>query len=134
MEAEVDFSGRAVRLVAFHPMPPIRASFHQQRNDTLLSVAKAAHVSGKPTILAGDFNASPWSSAMAGLSAFGMRRAGSLQGTWPAALGAVGLPLDQVVVSPEWARESFEVINHAGSDHRATFARLQLVQPPRPSQ
>ena len=126
MEAEISFNQRTVRLIAFHPMPPVRANFHQQRNVTLLSMAKAAQASSEPTIIAGDFNASPWSSAMVGLDGFGMCRASSLEGTWPAALGVVGLPLDQVLISPEWSVESNEVIPHPGSDHRATFTRLQL--------
>ena len=126
IEAKLDVGAQAMRIVAFHPMPPIEARFHMTRNNTLRELAESARRDNVPTIIMGDFNATPWSSAFEGLDELGFRRAGGLEGTWPAKLGRVGLPIDQIMVSPQWFVQSFGVMEMSGSDHRAILARLQL--------
>lgn len=130
--AELDMDGKPLRVIAFHPMPPLEPRFHTARNVALKSMARDAQHHDAPTVIVGDFNATPWSSALTGLDTLGFRRASSLEGTWPAALGVMGLPLDQVLVSKTGAVESFRVIDGLGSDHRATLTQLRFVSPPAP--
>jgi endonuclease/exonuclease/phosphatase (EEP) superfamily protein YafD len=77
-----------------------------------------------PTLVVGDLNATPWSSAFKGL---GLKRAGDLTGTWPAALGAFGLPLDHVLVSTHWSVAAAHVHGGLGSDHLALIVSLTRV-------
>jgi len=131
--AELDVDGKPLRVIAFHPMPPLEPRFHTARNEALKSMARDAQHNDAPTVIVGDFNATPWSSAFTGLDALGFRRASSLEGTWPAALGVMGLPLDQVLFSKTGAVESFRVIDGLGSDHRATLTQLHFASPPAPN-
>jgi len=127
---ELDMDGKTLRVIAFHPMPPLEPRFHTARNVALKSMARDAQHHDAPTVIVGDFNATPWSSAFTGLDALGFRRASSLEGTWPAVMGVMGLPLDQVLVSKTGAVESFRVIDGLGSDHRATLTQLRFASPP----
>jgi endonuclease/exonuclease/phosphatase (EEP) superfamily protein YafD len=126
IEADVEIGASSVHLIALHPMPPIEARFHTRRNMMLREIAESEKVSGKPTVIVGDFNATPWSSAFASLRGQGFRRASSLEGTWPAPLGALGLPLDQLLVSEAWSVDAFKVLDGLGSDHRAILSRLNM--------
>ncbi|WPL23281.1 endonuclease/exonuclease/phosphatase family protein [Thiorhodovibrio frisius] len=79
----------------------------------------------KASILAGDLNASPWSSAFAGLSQTEVRRASGLQPTWPAVgQGWFGIPIDQVLVTTAWWGAESGSTRSLGSDHRARSVLL----------
>jgi endonuclease/exonuclease/phosphatase (EEP) superfamily protein YafD len=88
-----------------------------------------------PLIVLGDFNAAPWSEAVARAArTLGVEPVGGLRFTWRSKLsgwfGPLGplmsLPIDHALVSPgvgvEWAR-TFEI---PGSDHRGVLLRLQV--------
>ncbi|WP_341650108.1 endonuclease/exonuclease/phosphatase family protein [Thauera humireducens] len=107
---------------AVHPMPPISADFHLRRAELFTSEASWASSQPLPSIIAGDFNASPWSSAMQTLAAAGLIRATSLQATWPSALPVI--PIDQIVTSEHWSLIEAGVGPDVGSDHRPAFARV----------
>jgi endonuclease/exonuclease/phosphatase (EEP) superfamily protein YafD len=116
IEAVLDWQGQEITVVAFHPMPPISVADHLQRNDLLAALAQ--RFTNTPTVIVGDFNATPWSSAFAVPERNGFARASSLQPTWPAAWGGVvGLPIDQVIVSRHWAVAERAVGTDIGSDH-----------------
>jgi len=123
---DVMHEGQLVRLAAVHPMPPISAAYRQKRDVRLLQVAEDMAQEGVPSIIAGDFNTTPWSSAFLALDMKGFRRAGGLEGTWPATLGPAGLPMDQVLVNEYWEVGSHEVLDGIGADHRAVLTSLQL--------
>lgn len=116
IEAVLDWKGTEVTLVAIHPMPPISAADHGRRNRMLADIA--ARYADRPTIVLGDFNATPWSAAFRAPRHKGFMVAGGLHPTWPASLrGLIGLPIDHAMVSRHWS-----VIDHAigpdlGSDH-----------------
>lgn len=127
IEAQLQWQGRAVEVIALHPMPPLSPHYHRVRNATLSALANQAAVSGSPTILAGDLNATPWSSAFSGLAQRGLHRASGLAATWPAALrGLIGIPIDQVLVSRHWAVVASDVGPPLGSDHLPVLTRLTL--------
>jgi endonuclease/exonuclease/phosphatase (EEP) superfamily protein YafD len=128
LRARLLWQGRPIHLAALHPMPPLSPHFHAARDAQLRAAAEAA--TGQPAVLAGDFNATPWSSAFVGLGDLGFRRAGSLRPTWPAiGRGLMGIPIDQVAVSPHWAVASSRLGPALGSDHLPVLVRLVLQAP-----
>lgn len=127
IEAEIDWQGHLLKVIAFHPMPPLEPRYQVERDSKLRSLAKAAIDEGHPAILAGDINATPWSSAFSGLADHGLRRATGLAPSWPTELqGFMGIPIDHVLVTPRWAVVQSEIGPELGSDHFPVIARLVL--------
>jgi len=127
LTAKLDVAGQRVRILAEHPMPPLSRQYHAQRNQKLAARAADASASALPTVLAGDLNATPWSSAFAGLAGKGLRRASGITPSWPAIGRAFpGIPIDHVLVSSHWAVVSAERGPDLGSDHYPVLVRLAL--------
>ena len=125
IEAQLQWHGQPIGIIALHPMPPLSPQYHSVRNTKLAALAKQATASAIPTVLAGDLNATPWSSAFSGLAQLGLRRASGLAATWPAALqGVLGLPIDHVLVTHHWAVVARQVGPELGSDHLPVLVRL----------
>ena len=125
IEAQVAWQGRRIHLLAVHPMPPISAHFHTERNAKLARWAHAAGASRLPTVVAGDLNATPWSTAFNELDALGLRRATGLAPTWPSVLhGISGIPIDHVLASRHWRLVASGRGPDLGSDHQPVIARL----------
>lgn len=130
VEMRVRWGDRTIGLAALHPMPPQTPRFHALRNGKLASLTPAAGPDTVPTIVAGDFNATPWSDAFDGLARRGWRRATGLGPTWPAAWrGWMGIPIDHVVVTRDWRVVRSEVGPNVGSDHFPVLVRLALESP-----
>lgn len=101
-----------------------------------------------PMVVAGDFNATPWSGAVAAVARItGTEIVGGLRPTWLFAAAPdwlrriAGLPIDHVLVSPEIAVEGAQSFAIPGSDHRGVLVRLRVPRhvsqrrrrpPPRP--
>jgi endonuclease/exonuclease/phosphatase (EEP) superfamily protein YafD len=86
------------------------------------------HIAGLegPLVVAGDFNATPWSFALQGFrTSTGLCGAPGYRPSWPAWADAVGLPIDQVFVSPG-VGVTAEVLAPAGSDHLPIGAVVAL--------
>lgn len=125
IEAQLQWRGQPVGIIALHPMPPLTPQYHRVRNAKLAALAKHATASDIPTVLAGDLNATPWSSAFSGLAQLGLRRASGLVATWPAVLqGVLGLPIDHVLVTQHWAVVARKVGPQLGSDHLPVLVHL----------
>jgi len=125
IEALLQWHGQPVGIIAVHPMPPLAPQYHSERNAKLATLATHATASGIPTVLAGDLNATPWSSAFSGLEQLGLRRASGLAATWPAVLqGVLGLPIDHVLVTQHWAVVARKVGPQLGSDHLPVLVHL----------
>ncbi|MFG0382545.1 endonuclease/exonuclease/phosphatase family protein [Pseudomonas sp. zbq_18] len=128
LQAQTRFADCAIHITALHPMPPLTPAYHAQRNQQLngLLVDDA-----QPRLLAGDLNATPWSSAFSGLQARGWRRASGLAPTWPSfGAGLLGIPIDHVLASRHWHLLGHERGPDIGSDHLPVLVRLAL--PPCP--
>lgn len=126
LRAQLEFAGCALSMTAFHPMPPLLPEDQARRDRLLKQLIQASGAA--PALLAGDLNASPWSSAFAGLDALGWRRASGLGPTWPSTgLGLVGIPIDHVLASAHWRLLSSERGPDLGSDHLPVLARVELV-------
>jgi len=120
----VRWGAASLVLAAVHPMPPISADYHARRNALLAGEAAWAAGTGQPALLGGDFNASPWSSAVRPLTQGGWWRATALTPTWPASLPLI--PIDQILVTGHWRVLDAGVGPRIGSDHRPVYVRLSL--------
>ncbi|MBL8380028.1 MAG: endonuclease/exonuclease/phosphatase family protein [Burkholderiales bacterium] len=126
IEAEVDWNGQRVVVLAVHPMPPLSAHFAAERNAKLRAWSAKLAAAGAPGLIIGDLNATPWSSAFRGLDAARIRRTTTLQPTWPAALkGVMGIPIDHVLASSDWVRVASSLGPDLGADHRPVVVRLR---------
>lgn len=113
----------AFDLVAVHPTAPMGPA-RQARFD---AVDDALRGLGRRVVVVGDMNRAPWMHRLRRLATReGLRRAGSLGPTWPRQTAPLGLPLDQVLVSPEIGVRGFERAPFWGSDHRPVVAQLDL--------
>lgn len=126
LRAQLRLNGCGFGMTAFHPMPPLSPDFHARRDKRLRELLE---VSGKqPTLLAGDLNATPWSTAFAGLDARGWRRASGLAPTWPSlGAGIIGIPIDHVLATRHWRLLAQERGPQIGSDHLPVLVRLALA-------
>lgn len=124
---EVDWHGKPITAMAVHPMPPLSPHFHAARDRRLVDLAREIAAGDWPGVVAGDLNATPWSTAFRPLSELGLRRASGLTPTWPALFGGwFGIPIDHVLVTSDW-----QVIERLrgppfGSDHLPVLTRLRI--------
>lgn len=99
-----------------HPPPPAKPSWHGLRNSLMEHLVEEAELGS--SIVAGDFNATPWSAGMPRRALF---RATSLMPTW---LGV--LPIDQIMATSDWSVLDEGRGPDIGSDHRPVWAQLTL--------
>jgi len=86
----------------------------------------------RPIVVAGDFNATPWSHAVARMArASDTEVASGLRLTFPLRLlpwvPAIDMPIDQVLLPPGIVPDAVTVGPGPGSDHRSVIARLALT-------
>jgi endonuclease/exonuclease/phosphatase (EEP) superfamily protein YafD len=129
--AVIDVDGRPVRIVAVHPVPPLAVHWHHERDRLLRDLAQERDP--LPRVVAGDLNATPWSTALSNAAQTGnspLRRATGLSATWShRVLGLpIGIPIDHVLASPQWRRGASERGPAIGSDHRPVRAELHWVE------
>ena len=128
IEAQVRWQDHVISFVAIHPMPPLSPHYHAVRDSKLRALADAMVASRAPAILAGDFNATPWSSAFSGLAEQGLHRVTGLAPSWPAKMqGMLGIPIDHVLVTPHWAVAASLIGPDLGSDHLPVLVGLSLI-------
>lgn len=115
---QLDFQaqGTKVRLFGIHPMPPISAEDHFQRSLLMRQLVANAHQA--PTLVVGDFNASPWSSAMPKDTLY---RVLPLIPTW-----RYILPIDLIMGTSHWKVVKTGRGPAIGSDHFPVWAILTL--------
>ena len=116
--------------IATHPLPPINKQYFHSRNEQLLALAQEARISKNPLIIAGDLNATMWSSHYKVLcDEGGLRNARDGYGvgsTWPSMALWFGIPIDHIMVSEHFATQSFKVGRNTGSDHLPISVSLRL--------
>ncbi len=125
-------SGEVVRVQGLHPRPPVLFERGTTRRDaTLYRAALDAASSGRPSILAGDFNAVPWETTT--------QRAMRLGGLLDPRIGRglfvtygpdsflKGWPLDYVVYQDSFGLLEYRLLPNIGSDHRPVLAHLCLT-------
>jgi len=126
--AVVDFGGRAVTLAETHldwPWP------HRQA-ERVAALVPAFAALPPASLLAGDFNAAPWSATAARIAAAGrLKPVPGLGATWFPVIGAarlarLGLPLDQAMLGTGLDLIEATTLAAPGSDHRALRLRFAV--------
>ena len=126
--ATVDLGGRLVEIAALHLHWPWPFSQSYQIDNITPLLAETAETS----ILAGDFNAAPWSAASARIAnAGGMTPIGPAGPTWlyrllPEFLRFAGLPIDRVFTKGELVVHSVGTLEAVGSDHLPVLVEFSL--------
>lgn len=118
----VEVDGRPLHIIATHPVPPTLPRLLKER-DAQIAQVRALMV--EPFVLAGDFNATPWTPVFADIPG---RRIGAylFKPTWAFSLPLLGLPIDHIMISPAMKASDYRVAPFTGSDHRAILARVHL--------
>ncbi len=113
-------------LIAFHMVKPWFSGFAETEMTALEAALDAK--TAPPTILVGDFNAAPWSWRMRHIErSFGLRHAARPIATWPAGAGALGVPIDHVLLRGGTALSSVKPWGaDLGSNHRGLRAEIAL--------
>jgi endonuclease/exonuclease/phosphatase (EEP) superfamily protein YafD len=129
----LDWQGRSVAVAAVHLPAPTSARFHDRRNALMRDTAQWTHAQGRPAIVAGDLNATPWSRPLKQAAAEGLRRATGLAPSWPALPDWFGIvsgviPIDYVLASAHWSVIERRLGPNVGSDHRPVVVALRLTE------
>jgi endonuclease/exonuclease/phosphatase (EEP) superfamily protein YafD len=118
-----------VRLIVVHTSNPFRRSGMRSRNQLMKALAAELRRYEGPLVVAGDFNATPYTPAFAQfLSDAGLTTVRAYPGTYPQIAGDFGLPIDHVLVRGVRIVD-IEALDAFGSDHRPL--RADLVVPDR---
>lgn len=132
--ARVDFGGREATVATVHlhwPWPFSQAAQAERLRPALRALPDA-------TVLAGDFNATPWSAMVRGVAAVGgMTTVGPFGPTWihrklPSAALFAGLPIDNVLTKDGITVHSATRLAPAGSDHVPLFIEFSIRPPSAP--
>ena len=121
-----------VIMIATHPVAPVGPDHAINRDRLIAYIGTLVRRTHEPVILAGDFNATPWSRPMRGLVAgtdlaFGP---GAWLATWPVLLPRLlGVPIDHVLggngCRPATRRHGTRI----GSDHWPIVVEVRCLQP-----
>jgi endonuclease/exonuclease/phosphatase (EEP) superfamily protein YafD len=118
------------RFIATHPSPPFNGRATTVLEAHLAAVAAAAAAAPLPCIVAGDFNATPWSHpfrtlvATSGLRDTALGR--GVQATWNARYPVPRIPIDHILAPRNATVVSRVVGPDIGSDHFPVEAELIL--------
>ncbi|MEM7080465.1 MAG: endonuclease/exonuclease/phosphatase family protein [Pseudomonadota bacterium] len=129
IHASIDIHGHPLQFWGTHPPPPISPTMSTWRDDQLTALTR--QLQGIPlTILAGDFNTTPYTPKFARLLRnAAMQDAGvgfGVQGTWPWGFNLLSIPIDHVLHTQDMATTRSKVMWHTGSDHGALVVDLRL--------
>ncbi|MET7905133.1 endonuclease/exonuclease/phosphatase family protein [Streptomyces sp. NPDC005336] len=125
-------AGQRLRLQVAHPMPPMPGQLDLWRTELGRLRAYAADRGGKPTLIAGDFNATQDHAAFRALLDTGMRDSARAAGvsrtpSWPSATApALGAQIDHVLVSDALRPRTARFLDLRDTDHRALLVELDL--------
>ena len=120
-----------------HPIPPIGALNAADRDTYLARIATLASGDPLPVVVAGDFNATPWSHSMKPLFASGLSNTDDRlipSSTWNRTQPLVAIPIDHILFrDPRMTSDPsgafhFKVGPDLGSDHRPILA--DFIWPP----
>jgi endonuclease/exonuclease/phosphatase (EEP) superfamily protein YafD len=116
-----DADGTEVRIIGLHTRYNLVPYTYAAQFDWLVR-----HIPklGDRVIVAGDFNATPWSWQMTRLAASGLRRHGTYEVSWPWPLPM--MLIDNVLTTPDIKSVSFRTGPFLGSDHLPVVATVAL--------
>lgn len=118
-------------LIGAHPTPPVGGKFAQQLNDYIARISSISSAETSPVILAGDFNATLWSTTLNALIDSGFRTANRKGLAWTWSTSWIRLPfamqIDHIFLRGANV-EKFQVLQHIGSDHFPIMADILIPQ------
>ena len=130
--ATFDLDGKQFRLVGVHPVPPMNPFAFDARNE-LFTGLSADVIMNNPqhTIVAGDFNCTPWSPWFYKLcrdtNLENSMKGQGLGVSWtPFKTQLIGLPIDHVLAGSNIAVVSRDVGEWNGSDHRSVCVDFRI--------
>jgi endonuclease/exonuclease/phosphatase (EEP) superfamily protein YafD len=130
--AGIELAGISYQVIGTHPIPPAGDGNTRERNAQLRAVADYVAQSKDPCIVAGDFNATPWSSAFRDLtSRSGLTDSAlghGIQSSWNARSLLMRIPIDHVLVPKSLAVNRRAIGPDVGSDHYPVEATLSARQ------
>ena len=133
IDATVDAHGTSLRIIAVHFTSPGSPQRLQIRNLQLKDVAKWLDGNDTATVMAGDFNCTPFSNKFRDLcSATGLRdsrRGFGYLGSFPKSPFILRIPIDHAIVSPEIHVSGRELGNASGSDHLPLILDFSISRP-----
>ncbi len=122
--------GETVRFIGVHLRPPMSAEAAGERNAQLARVGEIVKTEPGSLIVAGDFNATPYSPVLAGwlerMALKDARRGRGFGMSWPVSLPILGIPIDHVLVSEDFLVDAHYYGAAFGSDHYPVVTRLSL--------
>lgn len=120
--------GGQLTVLAGHPLPPLLPKWGKALDDYIAALVQELSQEQGRVIVAGDFNATRWSSKTRVLESIGMQEAskGKAPGpTWKRGHPVLGIPIDRILFRGEgMGCRSFEIGPDLGSDHRAVTAEI----------
>lgn len=119
--AGIPLGARPVTLLATHTVPPVSPSAFRERNAHLAELARRVRGATGPAVVLGDLNVTPFSPWFADLLRDADLRDSLVghgpQGSWPADLRVLRIPIDHCLVSPAIRILDRWVGPPVGSDH-----------------
>ncbi len=131
IEVKLPFGDGEIVIIGAHPFPPNSAGRARDRDEQLSAVARYAATVDGPVIVAGDLNATPWSSAFRPLGDVLVNSMNGFgwQATYPAGAGLLMLPIDHLLHNEFLTTVTRSVGPDLGSDHlplTVTLARAAV--------
>ncbi len=125
--ARLEWAGQPLTLIVTHPLPPEQSGV---RNAQLLDLGHRRDQFGKRLIVSGDLNTSPWSPVFQTLLQQARLRdsqmSNGIQPSWRVENWLIAIPIDHVLVSPEFKVIQRQIGPDFGSDHRPVIVDLAL--------
>lgn len=126
---------KRLQIIATHPLPPMNASLAEQQIVHLKQLAAYINKQKQEniqTILAGDFNSTPWSPrykrllTQTGLN--NTRQGFGIYPSWPTMLkySWLQIPLDHIFVSKNIHARAINTLQPMGSDHLPVYVELEI--------
>jgi endonuclease/exonuclease/phosphatase (EEP) superfamily protein YafD len=127
-ELQLRHQGQLVTFVGGHPWPP-QPQWGALHRNQMAEITRIAARAPQPLVVAGDFNAAPWSYMMRQLAAQAevqhVALRWGLTKTWRP-VPVVGLPMDHILVSRHWQVPAYRYGQPGGSDHLPLIVDLRL--------
>jgi endonuclease/exonuclease/phosphatase (EEP) superfamily protein YafD len=121
VEAQFSHQGREFVFIGTHPLPPVGGDYARSRDNQLRGLADHVSEIGKPALVMGDLNATPWSAGMRLLTAEKRLGFRSLVGPWSPTWRAgsiFAIPIDHALCTAPLVITERMVGEDVGSDHR----------------
>jgi endonuclease/exonuclease/phosphatase (EEP) superfamily protein YafD len=130
LEATMDIHQKPVMFYGIHARRPDKVNFIDRKSQ-FKWLARQINKQSVPVIVAGDFNATPYSPVFKDFvkttGLMDSREGFGWQPSWPAFFPLLWLPIDHILVSPDVQVNSRATGSYIGSDHYPVMAELSIA-------